>query len=104
MRALKYITIVFSIVFHSGLAFFPAQVSSKTCSISRSQIHAFYSTLEGAWKIRLAWSESHPDCVIQLEEEVSRQLFFRNVETQPCKSLLDTAISKSLHCLLSLSQ
>ena len=75
-----------------GAVFFPSTVTG--CSISSSQIKAFYATGVGLWKIRLAWSSD--DCKVHLEEEVDGKEKFEIEDSKDCRLLY------SIHTIIDL--
>ena len=77
-----------------GAVFFPSTVTG--CSISSSQIKAFYATGDGFWRIRLAWSSENPDCKVHLEEEVDGKEKFQSVDFKECRLLY------SIHTIIDL--
>ena len=77
-----------------GAVFFPCTVTG--CSISSSQIKAFYGTGDGLWRIQLAWSGDNPDCKVHLEEQVDGKEKFQIVDSKECRLLY------SIHTIIDL--
>ena len=65
------------------VVFFPSTVAK--CSVSLSQIEAFYATGDGLWRIRLGWSSDNPDCKVHLEEGVDGKEEFQTVDSKNCR-------------------